>query len=114
MILTNCAACAAPLAHDAPRCVRCETRYCSSTCQHPRTTVMEGKLQECRAAGLARMPAEPRFDKAARARNPAKGLVHYFGRLEKARRRGNARKIAKFGRKVQKYNQLAVAAVETW
>ena len=34
MILTNCAACAAPLAHTAPRCVRCETRYCSSTCQH--------------------------------------------------------------------------------
>ena len=26
MILTNCAACAAPLAHDAPRCVRCETK----------------------------------------------------------------------------------------
>jgi len=34
MILTNCAACAAPLAHNAPRCVRCETRYCNSTCQH--------------------------------------------------------------------------------
>jgi len=34
MILTNCAACAAPLAHDAPRCVRCKTRYCDSTCQH--------------------------------------------------------------------------------
>ena len=34
MILTNCAACAAPLAHDAPRCVRCWTRYCDSTCQH--------------------------------------------------------------------------------
>ena len=33
MILTNCAACAAPLAHDAPRCVRCATRYCSATCQ---------------------------------------------------------------------------------
>ena len=33
MILTNCAACAAPLAHDAPtRCVRCHTRYCSATC----------------------------------------------------------------------------------
>ena len=32
MILTNCAACAAPLAHDAPRCVRCQVRYCSSTC----------------------------------------------------------------------------------
>ena len=34
MILTNCAACAAPLAHDAPRCVRCKIRYCDSTCQH--------------------------------------------------------------------------------
>ena len=34
MILTNCAACAAPLAHDAPRCVRCHTRYCNKTCQH--------------------------------------------------------------------------------
>ena len=34
MILTKCAACAAPLAHDAPRCVRCKTRYCDSTCQH--------------------------------------------------------------------------------
>ena len=32
MILTNCAACAAPLAHDAPRCVRCQTRYCSELC----------------------------------------------------------------------------------
>ena len=34
MIRTNCAACAAPLAHDAPRCVRCKTRYGNSTCQH--------------------------------------------------------------------------------
>ena len=34
MILTNCAACAAPLAHNAPRCVRCQTRYCNKTCQH--------------------------------------------------------------------------------
>ena len=34
MILTNCAACAAPLAHTAPRCVRCHTRYCNQTCQH--------------------------------------------------------------------------------
>ena len=31
MILTNCAACAAPLAHNAPRCVRCKTRYCDAT-----------------------------------------------------------------------------------
>ena len=34
MILTTCAACAAPLAHNAPRCVRCWTRYCDATCQH--------------------------------------------------------------------------------
>ncbi len=34
MILTTCPACAAPLAHDAPRCVRCKLRYCSATCQH--------------------------------------------------------------------------------
>ena len=34
MILTTCAACAAPLAHNAPRCVRCHTRYCNATCQH--------------------------------------------------------------------------------
>ena len=27
MILTTCAACAAPLAHNAPRCVRCKVRY---------------------------------------------------------------------------------------
>ena len=38
--------------------------------------------------------------------------MHYLSRLQKAKRRGNARKIAKFGRKVQKYNRLAVAAVE--
>ena len=34
MILTTCAACAAPLAHNAPRCVRCHVRYCDATCQH--------------------------------------------------------------------------------
>ena len=33
MILTNCAACAAPLAHTAPRCIRCQTRYCNEACQ---------------------------------------------------------------------------------
>ena len=34
MILTNCAVCAAPLAHDAPhQCVRCQLRYCSPDCQ---------------------------------------------------------------------------------
>jgi hypothetical protein len=50
-----------------------------------------------------------RFDKVTRASNPVKGLVHYLGRLEKARWRGKARKIAKFGCKVQKYSKLAAA-----
>ena len=27
MIPTNCAACAAPLAHDAPKCARCKLRW---------------------------------------------------------------------------------------
>jgi len=35
-----------------------------------------------------------RFDKAARAGDSAKGLRHYLSRLQKAHRRGNARKIA--------------------
>ena len=34
MILTKCAACAAPLAHDhKARCSRCKTRYCNEACQ---------------------------------------------------------------------------------
>ena len=33
MILTNCAACAAPLPRLAKQCSRCQTRYCHATCQ---------------------------------------------------------------------------------
>ena len=33
LIGAYCAACAAPLARDAPQCVRCATRYCNATCQ---------------------------------------------------------------------------------
>jgi len=33
-LLNTCAACAAPLALDAPRCVRCHSRYCNAICQH--------------------------------------------------------------------------------
>ena len=33
MILTQCAQCAAPLAHNAPRCRICKTRYCGRDCQ---------------------------------------------------------------------------------
>ena len=40
MILTTCAACAAPLAHDhKKRCSRCKTRYCSLT--YARTLYMD-------------------------------------------------------------------------
>ena len=33
MILTTCPNCAAPLAHNAPRCGSCQTRYCGRDCQ---------------------------------------------------------------------------------
>ena len=33
-LLDKCAACSKDLAFNAPRCVRCWTRYCDSTCQH--------------------------------------------------------------------------------
>ena len=33
MILTQCAACAAPLPRLAKQCSRCKTRYCSAACQ---------------------------------------------------------------------------------
>ena len=54
MILTTCPACAAPLAHDAPRCVRCKMRYCDSTCQHDhwrRGSRVDGELT-CADIGL--------------------------------------------------------------
>ena len=51
MILTNCAACAAPLAHDAPRCIRCKTRNLASTLVDTLQQFDEGK-----AFLLDRMP----------------------------------------------------------
>ena len=52
MILTNCAACAAPLAHNAPRCIRCHTRYCDSNCQHDHRTIYAQNLYYDRGATL--------------------------------------------------------------
>ena len=41
MIRTNCAACAAPLAHDhKKRCSRCKTRYCNEACQRQYARVL--------------------------------------------------------------------------
>ena len=33
VILTHCPNCAAPLAHNAPRCGPCKKRYCGRDCQ---------------------------------------------------------------------------------
>ena len=58
MILTNCAACAAPLAHDAPRCRRCHTRYCSSTCQYDHWRRGQEEDDAALKANIARLRAE--------------------------------------------------------
>ena len=63
MILTNCAACAAPLALNAPRCVRCHTRYCDSTCQH--------KAEACN------LPFVNRLQLACNVANSLIGLKHF-------------------------------------
>ena len=59
MILTTCAACAAPLAHDAPRCVRCWTRYCNSTCQQDHWRRGQAKLFARTQLRLARRALGP-------------------------------------------------------
>ena len=33
-MITTCAACGKQLEHNAPRCGRCETKYCDAACQH--------------------------------------------------------------------------------
>ena len=54
MIITNCAACAAPLAHDAPGCGVCATRYCGEACRldaQAVTTLEETALTAWRVLG---------------------------------------------------------------
>ena len=89
MILTTCAACAAPLAHDAPRCVRCQTRYCSSTCQRrawPRGMRL-GHEQRCeeiyRGGGAEQYHAEKKYKEAvavavAKCADDTKGQTCYI------------------------------------
>ena len=66
MILTTCAACAAPLAHNAPRCVRCQTRYCNKTCQHDHWR--RGHKQICkkisRGGGAEQYHADKKYKEA--------------------------------------------------
>ena len=88
MILTTCAACAAPLAHTAPRCIRCKMRYCDQTCQHTLDDLREAvKLLEDLASTTRRVlgganpltsgiEAELRAARAAlRAREAGKSVV---------------------------------------
>ena len=75
MILTNCAACAAPLAHNAPRCVRCHTRYCNATCQHRARTARHGRQGEDGPRRNGRRDARPDRDQRRRrgySRRPRK------------------------------------------
>ena len=69
MLLTNCAACAAPLANSAPKCVRCQTRYCNKTCQHDHWR--RGHKQICkkiyRGGGAEQYDADQKYAEAAAA-----------------------------------------------
>ena len=83
MILTNCAACAAPLAHNAPRCVRCWTRYCDSTCQHDHWR--RGHKQMCkkihRGGNAEQYHADKKYKEAvavATRRGDTKGQTCYI------------------------------------
>ena len=60
MILTTCAACAAPLAHTAPRCIRCQTRYCNEAAGrgHPGFG-REGSPERQRRLDQRRAPSTP-------------------------------------------------------
>ena len=48
MILTNCAACAAPLPHKAKQCSRCKTRYCGPACQKQHWDAAGGHKDLCK------------------------------------------------------------------
>ena len=65
-LLTNCAACAAPLALDAPVCVRCRTRYCDANCQQDHWR--RGHKQICkkihRRGGAERYYADKKYKEA--------------------------------------------------
>ena len=58
--------CAAPLAHDAPRCVRCHLRYCNKTCQHDHWR--RGHKQICkkihRGGGAEQYHADKKYKEA--------------------------------------------------
>ena len=72
MILTNCAACAAPLAHNAPRCVPVSTRYCNKTCQH--ATANRSKACEKYTAAATQSNTTPTKNTRRPSRSRSRGV----------------------------------------
>ena len=68
MILTNCAACAAPLAHKAKQCSRCKTRYCGPACQKQHWDAGGHNRELCKrikkAGGAEQYNADKKFKEA--------------------------------------------------
>ncbi len=87
MILTTCAACAAPLAHDhKKRCSRCKTRYCNEACQRAHWE-RGGHEALCRrikrAGGAEQYHADKKYEEAvavavAKCADDTKGQTCYI------------------------------------
>ena len=66
MILTTCAACAAPLAHDAPRCVRCNLIDARRLAARDEDDgVVEEPLRERARQGVLRVVGDDRVEALA-------------------------------------------------
>ena len=68
MIITNCAACAAPLPHKAKQCSRCKTRYCGPACQKQHWDAAGGHKDLCKlikkGGGAEQYHADKKFKDA--------------------------------------------------
>ncbi len=67
MFPTHCAACVRRLAHDAPRCVKCRTRYCCNLCLrwHEHRGDHDDKCEEiARGGGAEKYHADKRHEAA--------------------------------------------------
>ena len=90
MLLTNCAACAAPLQHLAKQCGRCKTRYCGPACQEQHWGA--GHKDYCRrikrGGGAEAYHADKKYKEAAalaveNCAEEAKGQTCYICRDER-------------------------------
>ena len=95
MILTNCAACAAPLAHNAPRCVRCHTRYCNKTCQHDHWR--RGHKQMCkkihRGGNAEQYNADKKYKEAVAVAVTLREAINYAASLISVKRFEEAKSL---------------------